>query len=111
MKLKRQHVVFGLSFLPAIATLTLIQLTVPSFMPLFNAFETPLPPYTTFLTKYYWALSFLPFLFLVVWFAWPDEKDRGAVAFTVSFLLSAAVIAFSFWAVYKPIFELGKQAT
>lgn len=110
MKHQRQYVVFGLSFLPAMAALTLIQLAIPSFVQVLEAFEAPLPPYTAFLIHYTWVPSLLPFLFLVAWFGWPNRKDRGAIAFTVSFLLSVAVVAFSFWSVYKPIFDLGQQA-
>ena len=96
-----------LSFLPAILVLVLAFLAVPQFIEMYQSFAADLPWQSAFLFNWYRVLAFVPLLFLLAWFFWPQRDSRGTAALSVSVLLSCALLAFSFWAAYAPVFAFG----
>jgi len=99
-----------LCFLPAIIVLALAFFGVPSFIQMYASFGAELPVASRFLFSWYRLLAFLPFLFLPIWFYWPQRNSRGIVALVTSLVLSAALLVFGVWAAYAPLYILGSAS-
>ncbi|NZA25247.1 hypothetical protein H0E84_02540 [Luteimonas sp. SJ-92] len=102
-----QHMLLRLSFVPAILVFALAFWAVPQFVDVYRSFGADLPRPSAFLVSWYRALAFLPLLFLLAWFFWPQRDRRGVAALAVSVVLSGAIFLFGVWAAYAPILGLG----
>jgi hypothetical protein len=77
----------------------------PSFKEIFDSFGAELPMATQLFLDYYLLLWSLPILVIVVRFSWPKKRK---LPLWLGIFSLALTIPLSMWALYSPIFYLGK---
>ena len=83
----------------------ILSIVVPRFGDVFASFGAELPLLSRMVAKGYLAAWLLPLSIVIVWFCWPNPKQRNfMLAIT---LVSMLLVPFYVIGLYLPIFKLG----